>query len=216
MRSERRSSRTHCCLVIPPNHPTEQGFYLNLYTCINKYSTSIKKTKNFFKYWTIYFKTILDNIFLIMSRPFKERKSPTGEDGKRECINCKKRKELNHFYKSYNYVDGYTYLCKMCYIEHRNKVKEPKAAKKEKIIPQKDDMAKMTQCSKQDYMDMYDFFKTIGYDITQDISQQFCEKHDLKYKHRRPQDFSLYSSDGKKNPLHRSMKGKLKMEKKED
>ena len=142
-----------------------------------------------------------------MSRPFIERRSPTGEDGKRECRDCKKRKELNHFYKSYNYVDGYTYLCKICYIENRNRVKEPKPVKKEKIKPQKDDMAKMTQCSKQDYMDMYKFFETIGYDITQNISKQFCDKYNLKYKDRAFKDNSLYLPDGKRNPLHRTWKG---------
>jgi hypothetical protein len=143
-----------------------------------------------------------------MSRPFKERKSPTGEDGKRECRDCNKKKQLNHFYKSYNYVDGYTPMCKICYIERRDRIKEPKANKKEKIQPLKSDMAKMTVCSKQDYMDMYKFFETIGYDITQNISKQFCEKHDLKYRDRRQQDLSLYTHDGKKNPLHRSMKGR--------
>jgi len=104
-------------------------------------------------------------------------------------------------------VDGYTYLCKICYIENRNRVKEPKPVKKEKIKPQKDDMAKMTQCSKQDYMDMYKFFETIGYDITQNISKQFCDKYNLKYKDRAFKDNSLYLPDGKRNPLHRTWKG---------
>jgi hypothetical protein len=144
-----------------------------------------------------------------MSRTFIERKSPTGEDGKRECRECNKRKTLNFFYKSTNYVDGYSYLCRRCFTDKKNRVKEPKPVNKEKIKSSKDDMAKMTVCSKQDYMDMYAFFEKIGYDITKNISQQFCDKYDLTYRERRNQDLSLYLPDGNKNPLHRRVKGKV-------
>jgi uncharacterized protein (DUF1919 family) len=135
----------------------------------------------------------------------------TNEKGLRLCSQCLIYKEPINFYKSDKYPDGKMYKCKICFQEYRTKTKaQRKQERMEKIklntLPDVQ-MAKMTQCSKEDYELMYEFLNRVGYDPTKNIAKQFAEKWGVKYKERRPQDHSYYLSNGKKNPLHRTWKG---------
>ena len=135
----------------------------------------------------------------------------TNEKGNRLCKECLIYKEESNFYKNPNYPQGLTYLCKPCFNKHKKKTKLEKQQSRDrkndlKNIPDTG-MAKMTQCSKQDYKMMYEFLNTIGYDPKQDIAKQFADKWKVTYKKRERKDENLYNSEGKKNPLHRTWKG---------
>lgn len=135
----------------------------------------------------------------------------TNEKGNRLCKECLIYKEESNFYKNPNYPQGLTYLCKPCFNKHKMKTKlQRQQEKMEKIklhtLPEVQ-MARMTQCSKEDYKLMYEFLRGVGYDPTNNIAKQFSEKWGVSYKERKPKDNSYYLFDGKKNPLHRTWKG---------
>jgi hypothetical protein len=134
----------------------------------------------------------------------------TNEKGLRLCKQCLMYKDPSNFYKSDKYPDGKMYKCKICCYEYKTKTKEQR--KKERIekiklntLPDVQ-MARMTQCSKEDYEFMYEFLRGIGYDPSKDIAKQFAEKWGVDYKARRPQDYSYYLFDGSQNPKHRTFK----------
>lgn len=135
----------------------------------------------------------------------------TNEKGLRLCKQCLTYKDPSNFYKSDKYPDGKMYKCKICFYEYKIKPKSQRQQERmEKIklntLPEVK-MAKMTQCSKEDYELMYEFLRGVGYDPTKNIASQFAEKWGVQYKERKPQDQSYYLFDGNKNPLHRTYKG---------
>jgi hypothetical protein len=61
--------------------------------------------------------------------------------------------------------------------------------------------------SQEDFRVMYEFLKGFGYDIHNDIHQQFLDrwnpvsKKPIKYKERNYRNLNKYLSDGTKNPV---------------
>jgi hypothetical protein len=134
----------------------------------------------------------------------------TNEKGLRLCKQCLIHKDSSNFYKSDKYPDGKMYKCKICFQEYRTKTKsQRKQEKMEKIklhtLPDVQ-MAKMTQCSKEDYLKMYEFLRGLGYDSNGNIGLQFSERYNTVYKPRDKNNQNLYLPDGTKNPLHRTYK----------
>ena len=135
----------------------------------------------------------------------------TNEKGNRLCKECLIYKDETNFYKNPNYPQGLTYLCKPCFKKHKMKTK---LEKKQSRINKRDlktlpdtRMARMTQCSKEDYLKMYEFLRCIGYDPNGDIALQFSKKYGTVYESRKIVNQNLYLPDGNKNPLHRTYKG---------
>jgi len=51
----------------------------------------------------------------------------------------------------------------------------------------------MSGVRKQDYSEMYRFFKELNYNIDEDIHRQFCERHGLKPKEIRKGKINAWS-----------------------
>lgn len=136
----------------------------------------------------------------------------TDEDGNRLCRTCGYKKPSDLFFKSKKHPEGIMYVCKNCFqIKDKSLIRvNPEYYDKYKndlrSLPDTG-MAKMTQCSKEDYLKMYEFLRGLGYDSNGDIGLQFSERHNTVYKPRDKKDQNLYLPDGTKNPLHRTYKG---------
>ena len=136
----------------------------------------------------------------------------TDEDGNRLCKKCKYTKPHSNFYKCPKREGGLMYVCKSCFrTTDRSTIKvnpKPKIDNKTYLrsLPEVQ-MARMTQCSKEDYLFMYEFLRRVGYDPNGNIGLQFSERHGTVYQERKRLDQNLYLPDGNKNPLHRSWKG---------
>lgn len=138
------------------------------------------------------------------------KKFQMDEEGYKICLICNQRllAKDNYLRRTIN-TDGYEYRCLDCFrLSRRDYSKIRRDKQKEEM--DSIGMAKMTQCSLQDYMNMYEFLRKIGYDTTKDCHQQFLDRHDLNipYRERKSSQLNMYLHDGTKNPLHRSIKGK--------
>jgi hypothetical protein len=134
----------------------------------------------------------------------------TDEDGNRLCKKCKYTKPQDNFYKCPKHTGGFMYMCKCCFrTKDRSTINvnpTPKYKTYLRDLPEVK-MPRMTQCSKQDYLFMYEFLRRVGYDPNQNIALQFSERHGTVYQERKKLDQNLYLPDGNKNPLHRSVNG---------
>jgi hypothetical protein len=65
---------------------------------------------------------------------------------------------------------------------------------------------KLTCPRKQDYQKMYEFLSQIGYNLDKDIHQQFCDKHNLRYRRRVKKAESQYLPNGEINSESRAEK----------
>jgi hypothetical protein len=104
------------------------------------------------------------------------------------CCACNKEKEIKSFYKSTLYKDGFENRCKIC---KQNCIKCRKPAVR-KITKKRNEPA-LWNVNKQDWVDTYEFLKTIGYCLTKNIHEQFCEKHNLTPKKRGYEKSVIYS-----------------------
>ena len=96
------------------------------------------------------------------------------------CCACNLEKPINYFYRNARLETGYEKRCKVC---KRNKVKCRKSAeeKRERVgRPNLRDAPQLYNVKKKDWVEMYNFLKKIGYDLTKNIHEQFCKKHNLK------------------------------------
>ena len=116
------------------------------------------------------------------------------------CKACLIEKPLKEFYKSKIMKSGYLNVCKLCRAEGNLIPKEDKDYKS------KDTYGKMAPTTKKDYEMLYEFLSKIGYDVNQDIHQQFLDKWNpkcvkpMKYKNRPKLAINGYLPNGEKNP----------------
>jgi hypothetical protein len=101
------------------------------------------------------------------------------------CRACNKEKKVSQFHKQ-NAADGYTARCKMCQ-NNGTLIPKEKFVKNE-IVP-----LTLTGLKEGDYVDMYNFFQSIGYSLDTDIHEQFCIKYGLKPSNPR-QTFNYHFS----------------------
>jgi hypothetical protein len=108
------------------------------------------------------------------------------------CCACLKEKDFKNFYKHKTNEDGCTARCKMCYKEGtlcksgRKKMEGTKVKKKsgkpDRSVGIKNSWneIRLINTSKEDYVETYLFLKRIGYNLSESIHKQFCDKHGLE------------------------------------
>jgi hypothetical protein len=118
------------------------------------------------------------------------------------CKVCGKLKSIKNYYKTPNIKSGYYSTCKLCFI------KKQKSNKEERTLVEKGDYElsriadmKLGQPNPDDYIELGQILTRLGYNITEDISKQFCAKYDLKYEPRTEEN--QYLLDGSKNPKYK-------------
>lgn len=101
------------------------------------------------------------------------------------CCACKLEKSIKSFTVNNAKPDGYSGKCKICVSLKKPCKTGPRTIEK--------DLAKdisvefigsMTRIDKEDWVNTYKFLEMMGYDIRQNIHEQFCEKHSLPTKKR--------------------------------
>lgn len=114
----------------------------------------------------------------------KETKDRVIGDNSGELILCRACGEMKP-YTSYFTPNGrLSHKCKTCI---KYKVPIPKELKistsYNRITSSENGIEKMVfHPTPEDYRKMYLILQTIGYDLNEDISKQFCDKYNLKYK----------------------------------
>jgi hypothetical protein len=106
------------------------------------------------------------------------------------CVACKKEKSLESFHKSKVHSDGRNIKCAIC-VNNYNKVQNQKK-EKQKADPSLRGMI-IVHPTKDDYLKMYLFLESLGYDPTKDIHKQFSQKYNLPYKKRDAKGKNKYS-----------------------
>jgi len=120
---------------------------------------------------------------------------------KKICKACDTEKPIKQFYRNSVFKDGYDSRCKLCKSQNKKIYKAQGDWKKPKPYQQKwEEQFNIKAATKTDYLLMYEFMKKIGYDIDQDVHQQFCDKFKLKYKKRSRKTLNSILPDGSKNP----------------
>lgn len=94
--------------------------------------------------------------------------------------------------------------CKVCF---KNKVfiqprcaPEDRPEKKSKYHKTYNEIFRLDAPTAEHYKLTYDFLKSCGYNISEDIHKQFCEKYNLKYKKKNQFTEPHYLYDGSLNP----------------
>jgi len=93
------------------------------------------------------------------------------------CRKCKETKPLSQFYRRSDLSGGHVNQCKSCDADYQRQYKK-------KLQEESGDEPRMSPTHKSDYCIAFGWLKLLGYDLSKDIHQQFCEKHNLKYKNR--------------------------------
>jgi len=140
-----------------------------------------------------------------MSKISKKELQTTNGEINRVCADCKRLKGLEHFYKCEHCKGGFMKRCKICFQRWKVEVREPKP-KKKRGMTNSGSMAKMTACTKQDYMEMYEFMEKLGFDPN-NVHKDFCLKYGLQEKIRPAKNASIWLPNGEKNPLSYSQRG---------
>lgn len=115
------------------------------------------------------------------------------------CKACMIIKDIKSFHKNNLFVDGYDARCKLCKQRGITCTKKGGNDEFKKRLKDADNGMKLSSVHKQDWLDTYDLLKGIGYDLTKNISEQFClkynlpykERHDLKGLYKSPKDLGL-------------------------
>jgi hypothetical protein len=98
---------------------------------------------------------------------------------KKICLACGIIKKLKSFGKTPSGNRGN--VCNTCKAYGRT----IKKMEEVKVVKKTNSPLMMFSVKKEDYIIMYNFFKSIGYSLETDIHTQFCEKHNLKPKIRK-------------------------------
>jgi hypothetical protein len=93
----------------------------------------------------------------------------------KQCSKCKKNKELTSFHNNKRMKDGKCPVCKIC-VSLGEKTRRLKP--KEKL----DIDLRGGVLTKGEYCMMWNFLSSMGYNITENIHEQFCEKYNLPTK----------------------------------
>lgn len=90
----------------------------------------------------------------------------------KRCTGCKETKPIECFGYLKRSQDGRAYRCKECAKLYKQKKEEGSS------------YFNLYGATEEDYETMFLLLQRIGYDIFGDVSQQFCDKWNLKYKKR--------------------------------
>lgn len=102
------------------------------------------------------------------------------------CCSCNELKEIQSFYKNKHVPTGYESRCKVCKIE-KKRCRAEKSYNRSKNLSSgrpRQDAPQLWNVRKKDWIEAYEFLKSMGYDLTKNIHLQFCEKHNLKPRKR--------------------------------
>jgi hypothetical protein len=93
----------------------------------------------------------------------------------RMCASCEVTKPINQFYRNNALIDGYEKRCKTCKIN--NISSRVKAEPKEKYNAEV--TMNLVGLREDDFKSTYLFLQSIGYDLSRNLHEQFCEKYNL-------------------------------------
>jgi hypothetical protein len=134
---------------------------------------------------------------------------------KKICKACGIEKLFKDFQKNLKMKSGRTNCCKKC-ISIGNRIKDPNKASAQtqlKWEKMKDTTSKLSPAKPEDYRVLYEFLSVMGYDVNQDVHQQFLDKWNagvkdkpMKYKKRNGNSLNIYLPNGERNPLHKKYK----------
>lgn len=108
------------------------------------------------------------------------------------CCACKKEKEIKSFYRNAAMPSGWESRCKLCK-KTGVKCRASKDDDGRKKNGKTRNSPQLWNVCKQDWIDTYDFLKSIGYDLHTNIHEQFCLKHNLKPRPRMKEKSKQYS-----------------------
>jgi hypothetical protein len=109
------------------------------------------------------------------------------------CCACRKEKDITSFYRNIMMPTGWEARCKLC---KKDKVScRAKTDRSKSGRPKQMSSPQLWNVKKEDWIETYDFLKTIGYDLSGDktIHEQFCEKYNLKPRKRMYEKSIQYS-----------------------
>lgn len=131
------------------------------------------------------------------------------------CNACEIEKSLESFYRCKNCRQGRASICKVCKVQNKpsRKVKENPHPFNQEFRRSEKHHYTLAGCTLEDYLQMYEIMKSIGYDVEKgDIAQQFLDRHNpylkkpMKYKQRDYNTENHFLPDGSVNPLSRQKK----------
>lgn len=100
------------------------------------------------------------------------------------CKVCKKNKLLKSFHKTYGVPHA---RCKQCKLDGK------KVTKAEVVKDRSNNYFRLTNTTKEDYIETYRLLEAMGYDLKKDIHVQFCEKYNLKPREPKKTHLPYYS-----------------------
>lgn len=108
------------------------------------------------------------------------------------CCSCSREKDIKNFPKNAVKPDGFENRCRQCKFSNKKCKRGPKK-NKPLVLPSDLRAPMLFNVDKQDWIDMYQFLKNIGYSLDRNIHEQFCEKHNLKTRKRMHEKSLQYS-----------------------
>lgn len=135
------------------------------------------------------------------------------------CKVCNINRLIKYFWKNAQYKDGYDSRCKICRGQGR---KQNRNNTRNKLTPKHlqsfEQMVNLRAVTKEDFMDMWKFLETIGYDVksNKSVHEQFVDKWNasddagLHYKNKNSHNVAMYLYDGSINPEYLKYKKHLK------
>jgi hypothetical protein len=132
-----------------------------------------------------------------------------------ECNACGIVKQKTSFYKCAKCKDGISKICKTCKLQNRpsQKLKEKPHTFNQEFRRSEKHHYTLAGCTLEDYLQMYDLMKLMGYDVEKgNIHQQFLDKYNpqlkkpMKYKQRDYNTENHFLPDGSVNPISRQKK----------
>lgn len=123
------------------------------------------------------------------------------------CKCCGIKKDNSQFHKCKACTLGTVNVCKVCKSKGLTVPKDYKTPKFNiKYSKIDDSMFRLNGVTKQDYLQMYEFIKGLGYDVNGDVHRQWLDKKNqdlkrpIKYKKRDYKGYNYYLPNGEKNP----------------
>lgn len=105
------------------------------------------------------------------------------------CCGCSKEKPLTSFYKSKMVKSGYDNKCKIC----KQQGKLCRTGRKRVYNASLKRGPMLISVSTEDWIEAYRFLQRIGYDLSLNIHEQFCQKHNLNTRKRGYEKSKQYS-----------------------
>jgi hypothetical protein len=101
------------------------------------------------------------------------------------CKACKMVKSIKSFHRNNLFKDGYDSRCKLCKQKGITCTKKGNTKDFQRAIKDADNGLRLSSVRREDWLEAYQLLSQMGYDLNKNISEQFCEKYNLKYKEKR-------------------------------